>query len=45
MTDRGLPIEAIVRFLEESASPDDLVVMTYGDLPVKFYTGLRVVGA
>jgi hypothetical protein len=34
-----------VRFLEESASPDDLVVMTDGDLPVKFYTGLRVVGA
>jgi 4-amino-4-deoxy-L-arabinose transferase-like glycosyltransferase len=44
MHDYDGPIEGIVRFLEENASPDDMVAMTYGDLPVKFYTGLRVVG-
>jgi len=38
------PIEGIVRFLEERAEPDDVVAMSYGDLPVKFHTGLRVVG-
>ena len=38
------PIEGIVRFLREHAGPDDTVAMVYGDLPVKFYTGLRVVG-
>jgi hypothetical protein len=38
------PIEGIVGFLEENAAPDDVVAMVYGDLPVKFHTGLRVVG-
>ena len=38
------PIEGICRFLNENAGPDDVVAITYGDLPVKFYTNLRVVG-
>jgi len=38
------PIEGIVRFLEDHARPSDTVAIVYGDLPVKFYTGLRVVG-
>lgn len=38
------PIEGIVGFLDEHASPADVVAMDYGDLPVKFHTGLRVVG-
>lgn len=38
------PIDAIVSFLSEHAEPGDTVAITYGDLPVKFYTGLRVVG-
>jgi hypothetical protein len=38
------PIEGIVGFLRLHARPGDTVAMVYGDLPVKFYTGLRVVG-
>jgi hypothetical protein len=38
------PIEGIVRFLERRAQPDDVVAITYGDMPLKFYTDLRVIG-
>ena len=38
------PIEGIVKTLRQHANPDDVVAINYGDLPVKFYTGLRVVG-
>ena len=38
------PIEGIVRYLNEHAKPLDVVAITYGDLPLKFYTNLRVVG-
>jgi len=38
------PIEGIVEFLDQHAEPDDIVAVTYGDLPLKFYTGLRIVG-
>ena len=38
------PTEGIVEFLETHAKPDDVVVISYGDLPLKFYTNLRVVG-
>lgn len=38
------PSEAICRFLNAHAKPDDVVAISYGDMPVKFYTGLRVVG-
>jgi hypothetical protein len=40
----GGPTEGIVQFLETHAKPDDVVAITYGDLPLKFYTNLRVVG-
>ena len=38
------PIEGIVAHLRERAREDDVVAIVYGDLPVKFYTGLRVIG-
>jgi hypothetical protein len=38
------PIEGIVEFLDEHGGPDDIVAITYGDLPLKFYTDLRVLG-
>jgi hypothetical protein len=38
------PIEGIVTYLNSHAGPNDLVAITYGDLPVKFYTKLRVLG-
>jgi 4-amino-4-deoxy-L-arabinose transferase-like glycosyltransferase len=38
------PIDGIVTYLTQHARRGDVVAMTYGDLPVKFYTGLRVVG-
>jgi 4-amino-4-deoxy-L-arabinose transferase-like glycosyltransferase len=38
------PIEGIVATLRQHAAPGDVVAINYGDLPVKFYTGLRVVG-
>jgi 4-amino-4-deoxy-L-arabinose transferase-like glycosyltransferase len=38
------PIESIVGYLNENAKKTDTVAITYGDLPLKFYTGLRVIG-
>ncbi len=38
------PIEGIVKYLNKNADPDDLVLITYGDLPLKFYTELKVIG-
>ena len=38
------PIGGLVRFFEERAQPGDVVAISYGDMPLKFYTGLRVVG-
>lgn len=38
------PMEGIVGFLNTHARPWDTVAIVYEDLPVKFYTGLRVVG-
>jgi len=38
------PIGGIVTFLKANAKPGDTVVITYGDLPLKFYTPLRVMG-
>ena len=36
--------QAIVQFLKANASQGDLVLATYGNLPIMFYTGLRVIG-
>jgi hypothetical protein len=38
------PIEGIVKYLNANAVKGDVVAITYGDLPVKWYTGLRVGG-
>ena len=38
------PIEGIVRFLKQRAQPGDVVAISYGDMPLKFYTDLRVIG-
>lgn len=38
------PVDGIVRYLKEHAKRGDVVAITYEDLPLKFYTELRVVG-
>jgi hypothetical protein len=38
------PCEGIVRYLNEHGSDNDIVAINYGDLPLKFYTKMRVVG-
>lgn len=38
------PIEGIVAFLEQHADPQDVVAISYGDLPLKFYLPNRVIG-
>ena len=38
------PIEGMVTYLNEHGDPNDVVVITYGDMPLKFYTKMRVLG-
>jgi hypothetical protein len=38
------PIEAIVGHLRAAARPGDRVLISYGDLPIRFYTNLQVRG-
>jgi hypothetical protein len=38
------PIEGIVKYLNENGSKEDVVAITYGDMPLKFYTQMRIVG-
>jgi 4-amino-4-deoxy-L-arabinose transferase-like glycosyltransferase len=38
------PVAGLVRYLERHAHPGETVAITYEDLPVAFYSGLRVVG-
>jgi 4-amino-4-deoxy-L-arabinose transferase-like glycosyltransferase len=38
------PEYVLSRYLQERGRPQDVVLITYGDLPLQFYTGLRVVG-
>jgi 4-amino-4-deoxy-L-arabinose transferase-like glycosyltransferase len=38
------PIRGITDYLQQNAKPSDTVAITYGDLPIKFYNHLRVVG-
>ena len=38
------PVEGIARYLNEHGSEDDIVLITYGDMPLKFYTNMRIVG-
>ena len=37
-------VKIIADYLNLYASSKDLVIATYGDMPLKFYTGLRVIG-
>lgn len=38
------PIEGIVKFLNGNGDEEDVVAITYGDMPLKFYTKMRIVG-
>ena len=38
------PVEGIVEYLNRHGKKDDVVAITYEDLPLKFYTRMRVVG-
>ena len=38
------PIRGITDYLQQNAKPSDVVAISYGDLPIKFYNHLRVVG-
>jgi 4-amino-4-deoxy-L-arabinose transferase-like glycosyltransferase len=38
------PCEGIVRYLNEHGNPDDVVAITYGDMVLKFYTNMRIIG-
>lgn len=38
------PIEGIVKYLNDNGDKDDIVAITYGDMPLKFYTEMRIVG-
>jgi hypothetical protein len=42
--DVGGPIKAIVAHLEAEARPGERVFITYGDLPLRFYTELEIRG-
>jgi 4-amino-4-deoxy-L-arabinose transferase-like glycosyltransferase len=38
------PIDGIVEYLNAHGRPNDVVAITYGDMPLKFYTKMRVLG-
>ncbi len=38
------PCEGIVRYLNEHGDDDDVVAITYGDMVLKFYTNMRIIG-
>lgn len=38
------PLEGISKYLNKNANKDDEVLITYGDLPVKWHTGLKTFG-
>jgi 4-amino-4-deoxy-L-arabinose transferase-like glycosyltransferase len=38
------PVQGIVAYLKAHGAPDDTVAITYEDMPLKFYTTMRVVG-
>jgi hypothetical protein len=38
------PMEGFVGHLRQYAQPTDTVAISYGDMPIKWYTGLRVIG-
>jgi 4-amino-4-deoxy-L-arabinose transferase-like glycosyltransferase len=38
------PCEGIARYLNDHGNPNDVVAITYGDMVLKFYTNMRIVG-
>jgi 4-amino-4-deoxy-L-arabinose transferase-like glycosyltransferase len=38
------PMEGLVSYLHQYAQPTDTVAISTGDMPIKWYTGLRVIG-
>jgi len=42
-SDYDCPIEGIVKYLKKHAHDDDIVAITYGGLPVAFYTNMKVI--
>ncbi len=38
------PVEGTVKYLKEHAKKGDVVTVTYEDLPLKYYTNLRIIG-
>jgi 4-amino-4-deoxy-L-arabinose transferase-like glycosyltransferase len=38
------PIKGIANYLNQNGNKKDVVLITYGDLPLKFYTDMRIVG-
>jgi len=38
------PMEGLVTHLRQYAGPTDTVAISYGDMPIKWYTGLHVIG-
>ncbi len=38
------PLEGISKYLNENSGKGDIVLITYGDMPLKFYTDLRIMG-
>jgi hypothetical protein len=38
------PVEGIVKYLNQHAKKEEVVAITYEDLPLKFYTEMRVIG-
>lgn len=38
------PVEGIVHYLRIHGKPEDRVVITYGDMPLKFYTQMKITG-
>ena len=38
------PVEGIVNYLNQNGSKSDTVIATYDDLPLKFYTNMKIVG-
>lgn len=38
------PAEGIINYLNEHGKENDVVAITYGDMPLKFYTKMRIIG-
>jgi len=38
------PVRGMANYINSKAKPDDIVAITYSDLPLKFYTNCRIVG-